>query len=96
MKRCLGIIMVFLLMVGAANVMGQGFKLTQPNAIGGSFVATHLDGLGESSSAGPGLNLFLKYNISPQFFITMGTGVHKIYDGSLSKDVVDITLFPIF
>jgi len=96
MKRCLGIIIVFLLMVGAANVMGQGFKLTQPNAIGGSFVATHLDGLGESSSAGPGLNLFLKYNISPQFFLTMGTGVHKIYDGTLSSDAFNTTLFPIF
>lgn len=96
MKRCLRIIMIFLLMVGAANVTGQGFKLTQPNAVGGSFVATHLDGLGESSSAGPGLNLFLKYNISPQFFLTMGTGIHKIYDELLSSNVVNTTLFPIF
>jgi len=94
MKRCLGIILI-LLIFGAANVMGQGFKLTQPNAIGGSFVATHLDGLENSSSAGPGLNLFLKYNISPQFFMTMGTGVHKIYDGTLSSDNVNTTLFPI-
>ncbi|MBN2029760.1 tetratricopeptide repeat protein [bacterium] len=77
-----------------ASLNGQGFRLTQPAAIGGSFVATHLDGMPELTDAGPGLELFIKYNISPRIFIAPAVGVSTITDGTLTMENFRTTLLP--
>jgi TolA-binding protein len=82
------------LMIFSLTVHGQGFKITQPSAIGGSFVATHLDGLVKATSAGPGLEVFIRYDLSPSFFISAGTGIRAIYDDLLKYENIRITLFP--
>ena len=69
-------------------------KITQPDAVGGSFVATHLDGLVESNSMGPGFELFLRYNVTPKVFVTVGTGISTIYDDVLTSNNFKSTLFP--
>ncbi len=79
-------------LVGLASA--QGFRLNKPDAVGGGLVAVHQDGVGESTSAGAGLEIFLKYNISPKFFITAGTGVYTVTDGSFQMDTFRTTLFP--
>ncbi len=87
-------IIVLLLMIWSIQLKGQGFKITQPAAMGGNFVGTHLDGVGETTDAGPGLELFLKYNISPRFFIAPGIGMSTITDGMLKMENSKITLLP--
>lgn len=98
MRRCVGCLATALFLVCAVMPShGQSVfdKILQPDAVGGSFVATHLDGLGEASAAGPGLNLFLKYNIAPKFFLRIGTGIHTIYDDVLTYNLFKSTLFPV-
>ena len=87
-------ILIFVLAVIPA--FGQGFahKLIHPDAIGGSLVGTHLDGLVSMSTMGPGLEFFMRYNVSPRVFITLGTGIASIYDGFLVVDNFKQTLFP--
>ena len=64
MKRIhvLTVLVLFIFLL-SGFAQGQGFKITKPNAIGGNFVGTHLDGLNKMSSMGPGLEVFLKYNV---------------------------------
>lgn len=88
------IIFIFIMMLLIASAYGQGFKITQPNAVGGSFVASHLDGLGGTSGFGPGFEMFAKYNVSPKLFLTGGLGYYTITDGTLTADALRMTLFP--
>ncbi len=78
------------------SVSAQGVfqKIVKPDAVGGSFVATHQDGLVKSTSAGPGLELFLKYKILPRMFITAGAGISTIYDKMFSYKNFKTTLLP--
>ena len=86
--------MVLIVLGFSTQGMGQGLKLSQPNAVGGSLVGTHLDGLVKSSSMGPGLEVFLKYNVSPRFMLSAGTGILTATDGTLSMENFRTTLFP--
>lgn len=78
------------------TLIGQGViqRITHPDAIGGNFIATHLDGLAESTSAGPGVELFLKYSVSPKFSISAGAGVSSIYDEMLTSQNFKQVLLP--
>jgi len=78
----------------SVNAQGVFQRIVKPDAVGGSFVATHQDGLVKSTSAGPGLELFLKYKISPKMFITTGAGISTIYDDMLSYKSFKTTLLP--
>ena len=95
MKRIyLLLTIIAVLTAGLATVYGAGFQLSQPDEAGGSLVATHLDGLQSSSSAGPGLDLFIRYRLSPKFMISAGTGIATIMDKSFAWDFFKTTLFP--
>ena len=87
-------ILIFVLAVIPA--FGQGFadRLTHPDAVGGSLVGTHLDGLETMTSMGPGLEFFMRYNVSPRVFVSVGTGIGSIYDGMFAVDNFKQTLFP--
>jgi tol-pal system protein YbgF len=76
------------------TLSAQGFRLSQPNEVGGSLTATHLDGLVSSSSCGPGLEAFVRYQLSPNFMVSAGTGFYTAMDKTLSWDVSKTTLFP--
>jgi len=92
MKRIIFFSVFVLLLVGITSQgMGQGFKITQPNAVGGSFVGTHFDGV---DGMGPGLEMFLKYNISPRLFLSAGTGISTITDGTFKMENFRTTLLP--
>lgn len=95
MKRSLIFFVFGTFFIGiVVSAVGQGFKITQPTAIGGGLVVTHQDGLGESTAAGPGLELFLKYNISPKVFLSAGTGIYTVTDETLKMKNFRTTLFP--
>jgi tol-pal system protein YbgF len=85
---------VVLVLIASCLVFGQGLRLNQPDEVGGSFVATHQDELAKSSSAGPGIEAFLRYRVSPKFLLSLGTGYYTIMDNTLSTDVFKSTLFP--
>ena len=98
MRRFVGCLAAALLLYCAGgSAQGQSVfdRILKPDAVGGSFVATHLDGLGETSAAGPGLNIFIKYDLAPQFFLRIGTGIHTIYDDVLTYNNFKTTLFPV-
>lgn len=98
MKRYPYIVMIAICLIGSSIVYGQGFfqKITKPDGVGGKFVATHLDGLGESTSFGPGFDIFLRYNLGTQGFINLGTGYRTCTDKTLTTDVLNFSLFPTF
>jgi len=83
---------------GAAS--GQGFRLSQPDEAGGFLAAMHPDastGSGIKSSAmGPGLDLFVRYKLSPNFMVSTGTGIYTVMDKSFSWENFKITMFPTF
>ena len=78
----------------SVNAQGIFKKIVEPDAVGGNFVATHKDGWVKTTSAGPGLEFFLKYRISPKIFITAGAGVSTIYDDMFSCKNFKTALFP--
>ena len=82
-RKPFSMFLVLGLVIFSLSAFGQGFKITQPSAIGGSFVATHLAGLSKSTSAGPGFDLFIRYDLSPSFYLSLGTGFRAIYDDVL-------------
>ena len=96
MKKCLSFFVAIFVIASNSFAGGQGLlqKVLQPNGIGGGFVATHLDGLGESSTAGPGVELFLKYNLSKKAFFSVGTGMYTITDATLKMENFRTTLLP--
>lgn len=99
MERSIRYFLVLCLLTGLAiPIHGQVSlqKIFQPDAVGASFNATHLDGLAESMSAGPGIELFLKYNLSPRLFLTAGTGISLVYDDVLTTQNFKQTLLPNF
>jgi tol-pal system protein YbgF len=83
---------------GAAS--GQGFRLSQPNEAGGFITAMHPDvsnGPGIKSSAmGPGLDLFIRYKLSPNIMVSTGTGIYTLMDKSFSWEHFKVTMFPTF
>jgi len=93
-RKSISMFIVLGMVIFSLSAFGQGFNITKPSAIGGSFVATHLDGLAKATSAGPGLELFIRYDISPSFFLALGTGIRTIYDDLLKYNNSRITLFP--
>ena len=97
MKRIfyIGVLVLFMLTLHG-SAQGQGLNLTRPDAVGGHFVASHLDGAGGTSGLGPGLELFLKYNLTPRTFLHAGTGVYSIMDGNFTPDTFTETLLPTF
>lgn len=101
MKRLMlttALAVLFTCFFGAAS--GQGFRLSQPDEAGGFITAMHPDastGSGIKSSAmGPGLDLFIRYKLSPNFMVSTGTGIYTIMDKSFSWDLFKTTMFPTF
>jgi tol-pal system protein YbgF len=96
--RCAKGIFIAILFICLLQIPASGqdflYRLAHPDAIGGNIVATHLDGLRESTSAGPGLEIFLKYQFSPRFFLAAGTGIQMIYDELFKADLIRTTLLP--
>lgn len=90
--------LLFLIVVLASvvSVQGQTFfeRLTKPNFIGGGIVSTHQDGLGGMSAVGPGVDFFIQYQLTPQWFIAWGTGYFTIMDKTYSTENFRSTLFP--
>jgi|GEM_PF-350146 len=83
--------------VGTAGAQGFFYKLTHPDAIGGGFVATHIDGAGESTAFGPGLEVFAKYNLNiPGLHASVGTGFYRATDGMLTHDTYWRNMIPTF
>lgn len=83
--------------VGTASAQGFFYKLTHPDAVGGGFVATHIDGSGESTAFGPGLELFAKYNLKvPGLHASVGTGFYRATDGMLTHDTYWRNMLPTF
>jgi tol-pal system protein YbgF len=82
------------------GLLAQGFSLTQPNAVGGNLVGMTQDltsyetmpgmKLEDKLAIGPGIEFFLKYDVSPKFFLTIGTGINTI-NHPYTSDFVDIT-----
>jgi TolA-binding protein len=83
------------------SLLSAGFDITKPDAVGGGLIFTTQDrssypeGIGpESLGVGPGLEFFLKYNISPKVFLSAGTGIYSIKDKFLKTEFMRTTLFP--
>ncbi len=99
MKR---IVIVFCLVLITSGLYSQGFSLNRPTAIGGNLVAMEQDlasypagaPLEEGLSIGPGVEFFLKYDISPKFFFTIATGLNTINHNYTNVDVARTTLLP--
>ncbi len=98
MKRYPYILLIIFSLLLTSSNYGQGIfqKITRPDGIGGKIVATHLDGQGGMSAFGPGLDIFLRYNLGTKGFINFGTGYRTITDKTLSSNVWRITLLPAF
>lgn len=101
MFRKVGIIFSFAVLLSqgvfAQNQSGfQAFlqRLTKPDVVGGGLVATHLDAMGKGSAFGPGLEGFVRYNLSPKAYAFAGTGFLSVMDKTMSTDVEKITIFP--
>jgi len=85
------------MMGGSLTLYGQNFSLTRPDDIGGSFVGTRQDqGQIGSSGMGPGLEMFLKYNLSKSAYLKTGLGIGSIYDNMFSWENVKVSLVPSF
>jgi len=98
MKRNLIITLTVCLILIFINneTSAQGFsdRLKNTGKIGFGFVATHLDGFGKTTSAGPGAELFYSFNLTSNVFISTGLGFYKVYDDLFKTAVIDETLFP--
>ncbi len=88
------LIFFFLLIPFYLNAQNFFDKITHPDEFGVGFVATHQDGLGATTAAGPGGEIFLKYNISPRVFFTFGGGISTITDELLKSNTFTTTLLP--
>lgn len=82
------------------DAFSQGFRLSQPDEAGGFFTAMHPDGSMDpsikSSAMGPGLDLFIRYRLSPNFMVSTGTGIYTVMDRSFSWENWKTTMFPTF
>jgi tol-pal system protein YbgF len=94
-----------LLIIGLSKgLLAQGFSLTQPDAVGGNLVgmtqdltsyeATPQMKLEDRMAIGPGIEFFLKYDVSPKLFLTIGTGVNTINHPYLNVTSSRTTLLP--
>ena len=81
------------IVIFSLSAFGQGFNITKPSAIGASFVATHSKNE-QWAAAGPGFELFLRYDLSPSVFLSAGTGIRTVYDDVLTYSTSRSTLFP--
>ncbi|HDQ46113.1 MAG TPA: tetratricopeptide repeat protein [bacterium] len=88
--------------VGVNGLVFSEFNITRPDAVGGNLVATNQDrtslppGLSEGVGAGPGIEFFLKYDINPKVFLTVGTGISTITDKMFQMENFRSTLLPLF
>ena len=84
--------------------LADGFSLTKPDGVGGNLVgmtqdqATYPQGTAveEGLAVGPGIEFFLKYDISPKLFFTVGTGINTINHNFQGVDVARTTFLPTF
>ncbi|MFC1569631.1 tol-pal system protein YbgF [bacterium] len=82
----------------------EGFNISKPDAVGGNLVgmtqdqATYASGtpVEEGLSIGPGIEFFLKYDVSPKVFFTVGTGLNTINHNFTGVDVARTTFLPTF
>jgi tol-pal system protein YbgF len=78
----------------------QGFRLSQPDEAGGFFTAMHPDASTGSeiktSAMGPGVDLFIRYKLSPNIMVSTGTGIYTIMDKTFAWDQWKSTMFPTF
>ena len=78
-----------------AQAQGLVYKITHPDAVGGGFVATHIDGAGKSTAFGPGFEVFAKYNMRmPGLYAMVGTGFYRATDAMIGYDFYWRNLFP--
>jgi len=83
MKR-LAIALCIICVSGLA--FAEGFSISKPDAVGGSLIGMTQDKASYASGTpikdelviGPGVEFFLKYDVSPQFFLTLGTGISTL------------------
>ncbi|MBN2415933.1 tetratricopeptide repeat protein [bacterium] len=98
MKRFFILLLIcpVLLFTGAEQLAAQGFTdiLGNNGRIGVGFVATHLDGLNESTSAGPGGELFYSFDLNDNIFVAAGLGFYTVNDELLKATALRQTLFP--
>jgi len=101
MKRLMLTLVLAILVSGfSGDALSQGFRLSQPDEAGGFLTGMHPDattGSGIKSSAmGPGVDLFIRYKLSPNFMVSTGTGIYTVYDKSFAWENWKITMFPTF
>jgi tol-pal system protein YbgF len=101
MKRTILTLALVIIICGTGGTTyGQGFRLSQPDEIGGCLTAMHPDASNvpgiKSSAMGPGLDLFIRYRLSPNWMLSTGTSYYTLMDKSFSWDVFKTTLFPSF
>ncbi|NQT25035.1 tetratricopeptide repeat protein [candidate division KSB1 bacterium] len=94
------LLFVVILIVSAQNAF-SGINLSEPDGVGGNFVATNQDKSSmafspDGTGAGPGVEFFLKYNINPKTFLTIGTGIQTITDKMMKWESFMTTLLPTF
>ncbi len=86
-----------LLTVWSGLLPAQGLQLSQPDQFGVSLTAMHPDVEGIKSSAmGPGIEVYAKYNLSPTFAVSAGTGYSTAMDKSFSWEQRKMDFFPTF
>lgn len=91
---------VCMVILGLA-VQTHAVSLNEPDAVGGGFVATNQDKSSmaiapDGTGAGPGAEFFLKYNLNPKTFFTVGTGIQTITDKMMKWESFMTTLLPVF
>jgi len=95
------LLLVIILTISAQTAF-SGINLSEPDGVGGNFVATNQDKssmvgpTSDETGAGPGAEFFLKYNINPKTFLTIGTGIQTITDKMMKWESFMTTLLPTF
>ncbi|MBN1782694.1 tetratricopeptide repeat protein [bacterium] len=86
---------ILLLQTGLVAAENEGFNLFHPDALGGQFVGTRKDATQiPSSGVGPGLSVFLRYDLSPRVLIDLSTGFNTAMADMFSAGDAVETLFP--
>jgi tol-pal system protein YbgF len=89
MKNTIALILLAsLIVVAVAN--GQGLQLNKPTEFGLGLVGMHQDKIGKTSNIGPGFEAFIRYKVSPQFLLSIGTGYLTATAKSFTINVADL------
>jgi len=98
MQRKVTSIVIIMLIMAVSMYAQQSTSKLMPDEVGGSLVGTAQDRTSTGAAqqgAGPGINLFAKYKLAPNFFLKAGTGFLTATDKYFSSDQLKTTLFPV-